>query len=97
MKKTLIAAALATATLGFSGLASAGYDLGAACAAAFNAESGISQEDWGTACGCLVDSTKDKPDVVANLEASNGDQTQYTPETNAAIAHVLVVANKSPD
>ena len=85
MKKTIIAAALAVSTLGFAGFAGAEYDLGAACKEAFDPASGIPEDAWGAACGCLVEKAEADPSIAANLEAANGDDSMRSDESNAAI------------
>ena len=87
MKKTILAAAFATAaTFGLSGLASADYDLSGECLGAQTAESGISDEVWAEACTCLVDAVSGDAAVVASFEAAAGDQTQWSEEAAAAVA-----------
>lgn len=85
MKKIFIATAFASvAAFGLSGIASA-YDLSAECMAAQTAESGVTDEVWTEACGCLVDSVGDDAAIVGSFEAAAGDNTQWSPEAAAAV------------
>jgi hypothetical protein len=89
MKKTIIAAAFATvATFGFSGMASAAYDLGAECLASVEANplpEGATMEQMQMGCQCLTDNVGGDAAIVASFEAAAGDQTKWSPEAAAAV------------
>lgn len=89
MKKTIIAVAFASvAALGLSGVASAEYDLSAECIAAVEGQplpEGATMEQMHAGCACLVDAVGGDAGVVASFEAAAGDNTQWSPEAQAAV------------
>lgn len=87
MKKTIIAAAFASAAMfAMSGSAFAGYDLGAACNEAYNAESGATAEGWAEGCTCVVGKVGGDAETVAAFEGAEGDNTKWTEAGTAAVA-----------